>query len=66
MLKGKQPHTRSAIQLYSAANYQENIKEIIRKELQENAVPKNKFIKVIKQKTAEKSMAKPPKVQEHF
>lgn len=66
MLKVKQPHTLSAIQLYSAAKYDENIKESIQREIQENAVPKNKVIEVIKKKTGEKFLAEPLKVQDHF
>lgn len=65
-LKVKQSRTLSAIQLYSAAKYDENVKESVHREIQENAVPKNKVIEVIKQKMIEKFLAEPVEVQEQF
>ncbi|KAM6500134.1 hypothetical protein JOM56_003148 [Amanita muscaria] len=65
-LEVKQTRTHTAVQLYSAANYEENVKKSVMAEIQEKAVPKNRIIEVVKRKTVESFLAEPPEVQQYF
>ncbi|KAM6491180.1 hypothetical protein JOM56_013419 [Amanita muscaria] len=65
-LELKQKHTLTAVQLYSAANYEENIKKSVISEIQDRALLKTKMLEVIKRKTAEQFLAEPPEVRQYF